>query len=131
MTDQEKIHTALEIIAAWSRSDMDAVADLFHENGVLHSVMKEPKTGRENIRLHIKTLASTKPGNSIQIHIKHIGVIDGLVFMERVDVLSVKGVTAEIPCVGILEIETGKVKYWLDYYDRDTMIRSSQGLNKD
>jgi len=130
MTDQEKIHTVLEIIAAWCRSDMDAVAELFHEDGVLHSVMKEPKIGRENIRRHVKTVASAKPGNSIQIHIKHIGVIDGLVFMERVDELTVNGASAEIPCVGILEVEAGKVKYWLDYYDRDTMVRSSQGLNK-
>lgn len=65
----------------------------------------------------------------MQINIKHIGVVDGLVFVERVDRLTVNGVTADVPAVGVLEIEAGKVKSWLDYYDRETMLRASQGLN--
>jgi len=129
MTDQEKMQIAREIMVAWSRSDMDRVADTFHEDGVLHSVMKEPRKGRESVRRHIKSVASTKPGNSVQINIKHIGVVDGLVFVERVDRLTVNGVTADVPAVGVLEIEAGKVKSWLDYYDRETMLRASQGLN--
>lgn len=125
MTDQEKIAVVHEMIAAWNRVDFQAVADLFTEDGILHSIMLEPKVGRETIRKHLTTLRSAQPGSRIDIDIQHIGVIDGLVFTERLDNLFIEGKAGQVPTIGIMEIKDGKVHHWREFYDLQTMRRET------
>jgi len=120
---EDKAATVVAMLAAWSRSDFETVANLFAIDGVFHCVMRQPLVGRDAIYKHLQTLQSGKPGNRVDIHIKHIGLVDGLVFTERLDKVLINGKQGEIPAVGIFEVENGKVVHWREYFDQATLLR--------
>lgn len=120
--DSEKLAVARAMIGAWRRADWRAVADLFAENGVLRSMMIEPVTGREAIFKRVSELGKGAPGGVV-LDVSHIGVIDGLVFIERVDRFVYNGHKGSTPVVGVLDIRGGKVVEWREYYDRATLLR--------
>lgn len=122
------IETARAMFDAWNRQDWDRVIALFAEDGVLHSVMQEPIVGRAAIGERIRALAQGL--ERIELRIKALGVIDGRVFVERVDDFDVNGHHGEVPVVGILSIVDGQVTEWLEYYDRATLMRG-MGLPAD
>ena len=128
MTDEERLAVARDMFDAWNREDWDRVADLFAEDGVLHSVMQDPIVGRAAIDTRIRAL--TQGLERIELRIKALGVIDHRVFVERVDDFDVNGHHGEVPVVGILRIEDGHVTEWLEYYDRATLMRG-MGLAAD
>jgi limonene-1,2-epoxide hydrolase len=110
------------MVDAWNRMDWDRVVALFAEDGVLHSVMQDPIVGRPDIESRIRSL--TAGLERIELRVKAMGVIDGRVFIERVDDFDVDGHHVELPVVGILAInDDGLVTEWLEYYDRATMMR--------
>jgi limonene-1,2-epoxide hydrolase len=121
-TDAQKIAVAKQMFQAWRDLDWEKVYQLFAEDGVLHSMMGEPVVGRAAIRERLGKLA---PGISrIDLKIKHLGVISGLVFVERVDDFDYRGHTGAVPVVGVLEIQGGKVKAWREYYDRAQLLKA-------
>lgn len=120
-TDKEKIAVVNEMIKAWHDMDWDRVADLFTEQGSLHSMMKDPIVGREVLRAYLKKLVVGL--ERIELQVSTIGILDGKVFIERVDDFHVNGKHGRIPVVGVLEIENGKVKEWREYYDRAQLLR--------
>jgi limonene-1,2-epoxide hydrolase len=121
-TDAQKLAVAKQMFQAWRDLDWPKVYELFAEDGVLHSMMDEPVVGRAAIR---ERLAKLAPGISrIDLKVRHIGVIDGRVFVERVDDFDYKGHTGAVPVVGVLEIERGKVKAWREYYDRAQLLKA-------
>lgn len=126
MTDTQKLDLAHEMFAAWDSMDWDGIAHLFAEESVLHSVMQEPVVGRPAIAERLSILGSK--AEKLKLHIKALGIIDGRVFVERVDVFDYDGNHGEIPVVGILRMEDGKVTEWLEYYDRPTLL-ASMGLD--
>lgn len=120
-TDAQKLAVAKQMFQAWHALDWPKVYALFAEDGVLHSMMGEPIVGRATISEHLGKLA---PGISrIDLQVKRMGVIDGRVFVERVDDFDYKGHHGRVPVVGVLEIEGGKVKAWREYYDRAQLLR--------
>jgi limonene-1,2-epoxide hydrolase len=120
-TDAQKLAVAKQMFQAWRALDWPKVYALFAEDGVLHSMMGEPVVGRATISEHLGKLA---PGISrIDLQVARIGVIDGRVFVERVDDFDYKGHHGRVPVVGVLEIEGGKVKVWREYYDRAQLLR--------
>ncbi|HVY86446.1 MAG TPA: nuclear transport factor 2 family protein [Caulobacterales bacterium] len=121
-TDADKLALAREMIAAWRRADWRAVADLFAEDGVLHSMMLEPVVGREAIYQRVAALGRGAPGGVV-LDVSHIGIIDGLVFMERVDRFVYNGHPGATPVVGVLDIRDGKIVEWREYYDRASLLR--------
>jgi limonene-1,2-epoxide hydrolase len=125
VNDAEKIATVEKILDAWNRTNFEDVAGLFTEDGIFHSVMRPPLVGRDTIYKHLRTLQSAKPGNEVDIQVKHIGVIDGLVFTERLDKVLMNGKRGEIPAVGIFEVRNGQVALWREYYDRETLLRET------
>lgn len=128
MNDEERLAVARDMFDAWNRADWDRVAELFAEDGVLHSVMQDPIVGRAAIDTRIRAL--TRGLERIELRIKALGVIDHRVFVERVDDFDVNGHHGEVPVVGILRIEHGHVTEWLEYYDRATLMRG-MGLPAD
>lgn len=128
MTDAEKIAIVEKILDAWNRTNFEDVAGLFAVDGVFHSVMRQPLVGRDTIYRHLKTLQSAKAGNEVDIQVKHIGVIDGLVFTERLDKVLMNGRRGEIPAVGIFEVRDGQIALWREYYDRETLLRETGQL---
>ncbi|GAA1747994.1 nuclear transport factor 2 family protein [Aeromicrobium alkaliterrae] len=121
MTDDEKIARTHEMLKAWDACDWDAVAAMFAEDGVLHSVMKEPVVGRATIDAHLQPFREN--AHDVDLQVKSIGVIGGRVFVERVDVFDYAEHHGEVPVVGILSWEDGLVTEWLEYYDRATLLR--------
>jgi limonene-1,2-epoxide hydrolase len=110
------------MIAAWKAADWRKAADLFAEDGVLHSMMIDPVVGRPAIYDRISALGKGAPGGVI-LDVAHIGVIDGLVFIERTDRFVYNGHAGSTPVVGVLDIRNGKVREWREYYDRASLLR--------
>lgn len=119
--DDELIAPVKAIIAAWDARDWDAATALFVEDGMIQSMMQPPIVGRTAIRAILETL---RHPHKVTLNVQHIGVIDGLVFVERVDEFSSPGYEAAVPAVGIFEVENGLIKEWREYYDRQQLIEA-------
>jgi len=120
-TDASRIAVAREMIAAWKAADWRKVADLFAEQGVLRSMMIEPVVGRQAVYERIAALGKGAPGGVV-LDVSHMGVIDGLVFIERTDRFVYNGHAGATPVVGVLDIRDGKVQEWREYYDRASLL---------
>jgi limonene-1,2-epoxide hydrolase len=128
-TDAQKLATVQKMIDAWNTRDWQQVYELFAADGVLESMMlPTPTVGREAISKRIGALA--KDISRIELRIRHMGVADGVVFIERVDDFVYRGKHGAVPVVGVVEIEQGRVKAWREYYDRAQMIEA-MGLKED
>jgi limonene-1,2-epoxide hydrolase len=112
-----------KMIDAWNTRNWEQVYNLFAEDGVLQSMMlSEPTVGRPAISKRIGALA--KDISRIELKIRHMGVADGVVFIERVDDFVYRGKHGAVPVVGVVEVERGRVKAWREYYDRAQMIEA-------
>ena len=121
-TDAQKLATVRQMIDAWNQRNWQQVFDLFAADGVLQSMMLPPTVGREAIQQRIGALA--KGIDSIELRVQHIGVIDGVVFIERVDDFVYHGKHGAVPVVGVVEVEQGRVKAWREYYDRAQLLEA-------
>ena len=111
---------AKAILEAWDIRDFAAVLSLFTEDGVLHSMMIEPIVGRASIAARLAKLGAA--AHKTRLRIRHIGVIDGQVFVERVDEITLDGRQTDVPVVGVFRIENGLVASWREYYDRRQLL---------
>lgn len=127
--DQAKIAVARDMIAAWKAADWRKVANLFAEQGVLRSMMLEPVVGRPAIYDRVAALGKGAP-DGVTLDVTHMGVIDGLVFLERTDRFVYNGKPGAVPVVGVLDIRHGKVQEWREYYDRATLVRALGSAEK-
>jgi limonene-1,2-epoxide hydrolase len=119
-SNAQKLAVAKQMFQAWHDLQWQRVYALFAEDGILHSMMDAPIVGRAAIAAHLGLLA---PGiERIDFKVSHIGIIDGKVFVERVDDFVYKGHAGAVPVVGVLEINHGKVVEWRDYYDRAALL---------
>ena len=128
-TDASRLAVAREMITAWKVADWRKVADLFAEDGALRSMMVEPVNGRPAIYERIAALGKGAPGGVV-LDVAHIGIIDGLVFIERVDRFDYNGHAGAVPVVGVLDIRDGKVQEWREYYDRAQLLKEMGVLAK-
>lgn len=128
LSDEQKIAVGREMAAAWRAMDWRKVADMFTPDGVLHSMMVEPVVGREAIYKRVSGLADGLEQITLQLH--HVGVIDGLLFMERTDEFTIRGKAGSAPVVGVLEFEGPLIKIWREYYDRAHLLKN-MGLVED
>ena len=119
-SDAQKLVTVRQMIDAWNQRNWQQVYALFAEDGVLQSMMLPPTVGRAAIEQRIGALA--KGIDSIELRVQHIGVIDGVVFIERVDDFVYHGKHGAVPVVGVVEVEQGRVKAWREYYDRRQLL---------
>ena len=122
-SDASRVAVAREMIAAWKAADWRRVGDLFAEDGVLRSMMIEPVVGRTAIYERIAALGKGAPGGVV-LDVAHMGVIDGLVFIERTDRFVYNGRPGAVPVVGVLDIRDGKVQEWREYYDRASLLKA-------
>lgn len=125
-TDASRIAVARQMIGAWKAADWRKVADLFAEDGVLRSMMLEPVVGRAAIYERVAALGKGAP-DGVTLDVAHMGVIDGLVFLERTDRFVYNGHPGAVPVVGVLDIRDGKVREWREYYDRASLERALRG----
>ena len=128
LSDEQKIATGREMAEAWRALDWRKVADMFTPDGVLHSMMVDPVVGREAVYKRVSGLGDGL--ESITLNIRHMGVIDGVLYMERVDEFVIRGKSGSAPVVGVLEFEGSLIKVWREYYDRAHLLKA-MGLLED
>lgn len=122
VNDEQKLAAAKVMADAWRDKDWRKVGDLFAEDGVLHSMMVDPVKGREEIYTRIAAMGAGI--EQILLDIEHIGVIDGRVYIERVDRFVYNGQTGNLPVVGVISYnDDGLISEWREYYDRTELLK--------
>lgn len=119
---EHNIAVVKKMIAAWEARDADAIAEMFTEDGVLHSMMIDPIEGREAIRPRMKFLVDN--ATHMHLNVRNWAVTGDTVFIERWDEFTFKGNEGRVPVVGVLVIEGDKVKEWREYYDRAELLEA-------
>jgi len=116
ISDNEKVVRAF--IAAWSNLDAEELAGYFTEDGTYYNMMLNPVSGRENLIAFIGGFLSNWSETNWEI----VNVVsDGdLIVAERVDRTRIGDKRVDLPCVGMFEMEGGKIKVWRDYFDLAT-----------
>lgn len=128
LTDEQKIGLGREMAEAWRVMDWRKVAGMFAPDGVLHSMMVEPIVGREAVYKRVSGLGDGL--ESITLNIRHMGVIDGALYMERTDEFVIRGNAGSAPVVGVLEFDGPLISVWREYYDRAHLLKA-MGLVED
>ena len=119
MEDNEK--TIRNFIEAWERLDPTELAGYFTDDGVYHHMPAAPVSGRTQVERMIQGfIASWTETRWELLNIVCSGV---LVIAERLDRTRVGEKSVELPCVGVFELEAGKIKVWRDYFDFATYQR--------
>jgi len=128
LSDEQKVAVGRDMAAAWKAMDWRKVADMFTPDGVLHSMMVQPIIGREAVYKRVSGLGDGL--ESITLNIGHMGVIDGVLYMERTDDFVIRGRAGSAPVVGALEFDGPLISVWREYYDRAHLLRN-MGLAED
>lgn len=117
-----------KMIEQWEKLDGDGIADMFTEDGVLHSMMIEPIKGREQIRPRMKFLVDN--ATHMHLNVRTWAVSGNTVIIERTDEFTFKGHEGKVPVVGVLVVEGDKIKEWREYYDRAELLEA-MGVKED
>jgi limonene-1,2-epoxide hydrolase len=119
MEENERI--IRKFIEAWSRLDPEELAGYFAEDGVYHNMPTGPVSGRANVEKLIRGfIASWTETTWDLLNIVSSG---NLVIAERLDRTRAGSKSVDLPCVGVFELEAGKIKVWRDYFDLATYQR--------
>lgn len=121
--DQKKMDAFRLMAQAWHDQDWDTCAGLFAPDGVLHSKMLPPVVGRDTIHSRITKLGGDH--KQVTLHIHRMGVIGGVLFVERTDEIVINGRRGECPAVAVIEFTGDKIARWSDYYDRATLAEAA------
>jgi limonene-1,2-epoxide hydrolase len=122
---QENERTIREFIEAWSRLDPKELAAYFADDGVYHNMPMGPVAGRANIEKLIRGFIAA--WTETRWDLRNIVSSGDLVFAERVDRTRAGDKAVDLPCVGVFELEAGKIKLWRDYFDFATYQRGLAG----
>jgi limonene-1,2-epoxide hydrolase len=109
-------------IAAWSRLDANELVGFFTEDGTYHNMMAKPVSGRENLRKFIAGFL--KGWTATEWDIVNIVSRGDVVMAERLDRTRLDDKKVDLPCVGVFEMQDGKIKVWRDYFDLATFTKA-------
>ena len=119
MHDNERI--IRDFIAAWSRIDPAELAGYFAEDGVYHNMPMGPVGGRDKVEELIRGFTASWTETTWDL--LNIVASGDVVMAERVDRTRSGEKAVDLPCVGVFEMEDGKIKVWRDYFDLGTFQR--------
>jgi limonene-1,2-epoxide hydrolase len=114
----ENLRIIREFIEAWSRLDPKELSTYFAEDGVYHNMPVGPVKGRENVERFIEGFVSSWTETTWDV--LHVAAADDVVIAERLDRTRAGDKSVDLPCVGVFELEDGKIKVWRDYFDMAT-----------
>ena len=117
--DNEK--TIRAFIEAWSRLDADELASYFAEDGVYHNMPMGPIAGRENVKQMIAGFISS--WTETEWDVLNLISQGDVVVAERLDRTKAGDKAVDLPCTGVFEMESGKIKVWRDYFDLGTYAK--------
>jgi len=119
-TDNERI--IREFCEAWSSLDTDRMMAYFADNPTYHNMPGPPAVGNEAVRATIQRFLGSWQKTDWEL--LNIAAAGDVVFAERVDRTDSNGKHIDLPCVGVFEMEGGKIKTWRDYFDLATYTRA-------
>lgn len=120
MNTNEKV--IREFVGAWTRLDPKELAGYFTDDGMYHNMPISPVQGRENVEEFIRGFLSS--WTETEWEIVNIASVGDLVIAERIDKTKAGKKSVNLPCVGVFELENGKIKAWRDYFDLDTFMKA-------
>lgn len=123
MSDNERI--IREFIAAWSRLDPAELAGYFTEDGCYHNIPAQPVRGRDKVEQFIRGFTAT--WTETRWDVVSLACDGDRVFAERVDRTKTSQGNVDLPCLGVFELENGKIREWRDYFDLNTYMNAMKG----
>ncbi len=115
--------TITNFVNAWSRMDPGELASYFCEDGAYYNMPTQPVEGRANVETYIRKFLSNWTETTWDI-INIAAAGENLVFCERLDRTKTTAGDVDLPCVGVFEMEDGKIKLWRDYFDMGTFVKA-------
>jgi limonene-1,2-epoxide hydrolase len=112
------IETVKAFCQAWSRRDASELADDFTDDGVYYNMPIQPVAGKDNVKVFIENFLAT--WTDADWDILNVAEAGDVVFCERVDQTKTTMGDVDLPCVGVFEMQDGKIKVWRDYFDMNT-----------
>ena len=112
-----------EFIERWSDLDASTLADYFSVDGTYYNMPAAPVTGRDNIEKFIAGFTSSWTETTWEI--LNIVEAGNVVMCERVDKTKTSSGDVDLPCVGVFEMQGGKIHIWRDYFDMGTYIKAT------
>ncbi|HTO52996.1 MAG TPA: limonene-1,2-epoxide hydrolase family protein [Myxococcota bacterium] len=111
-----------DFLAAWSRRDAHELAGYFTDDGVYHNMPLAPVAGRAAVEQLIRGFIGG--WSEAKFDLVSVASAGQTVIAERVDRIRAGGKSVDLPCVGVFELEGGKIKRWRDYFDLATYQRA-------
>ncbi len=112
---QKNIALISEFIQACIRADPDEFASYFTEDAVWWNSPWPPVKGRDAIRETLRK--GSQKMAALPWEIRHIVADGNIVLTERVDHFLVNDKKVSVPCMGVFELQGGKIAAWRDYWD--------------
>ena len=118
---QRNVEIIREFVSAWSRLDPAELAAYFTEDGVYYNMPAAPVSGREAVEGFIRGF--TGAWTQTTWDLIHVVGAGDLVFAERLDRTNASGGKGvDLPCLGVFEMQDGKIRVWRDYFDMATYV---------
>lgn len=111
-----------EFLAVWSTLDVDRITAYFTDDGTYHNMPAGPVSGRENLRDFIAGF--TRDWTETEWEVRNVIAQGDLVVAERIDKTRMGDKGIELPCLGIFEMEDGRIREWRDYFDLGTYMKA-------
>ena len=111
-----------EFVAAWSNLDANELATYFTEDGCYYNMPTQPVQGRDAVAGFIKNFLAT--WTETQWDIINIAEAGDIVYCERLDRTKTTAGNVDLPCMGVFEMQGGKIKEWRDYFDLGTFMKA-------
>jgi limonene-1,2-epoxide hydrolase len=112
---QENEKVIRSFVEAWGRLDPQELSAYFTEDGIYHNMPIAPIAGREKVEEFIRGFSASWTETTWDL--LNISSKGNLVFAERLDRTRAGDKSVDLPCVGVFELEGGKIKVWRDYFD--------------
>lgn len=107
-------------VAAWNRTDMEAVLAMLSDDVFYHNIPMEPLRGKAAVRAFFDGMGRI---DSAAWVLHHIVAEGALVMTERSDRMVINGKALDLPVMGVFEIHDDRIVAWRDYFDLATMTR--------
>lgn len=111
-----------EFCADWANLNTDRMMAYFAEDPTYHNMPGPPAVGAAAVRTTIERFLGNWQKTDWEV--LNIAAAGNVVFAERIDRTDSNGKHVDLPCVGVFELEDGKIKTWRDYFDMATYLKA-------
>lgn len=108
--------------ADWAKLNTDLMMSYFAAEPTYHNMPGPPAVGAAAVRTTIARFLSVWQKTDWEL--LNIAANGDVVFAERLDRTDSNGKHVDLPCVGVFEMENGKIRVWRDYFDLATYTRA-------